>query len=200
MTLRLTRLDAGIPIVTSDGRPTQQFLRIFNGALGSIEASFNTLEETTEDIEELLTTVILLNELIVEAEEAIEAAEEATATITASDSLAKSWVENFTPPVVSADNTGLVTIADHDRHYGNGDVVSVDNDTLATGQAAGTKVYIFYEDAARAGGAVTYQFSTNEAGAAQIGDVHNVGAVEIPAAGTNSGGYARPPGYGGVEP
>jgi hypothetical protein len=127
-------------------------------------------------------------------------ANEAAEEITAGNSLSQSFIENFTPPVVSADNTGLVTIADHDRHYGDGTVVSVDGDTLATGEAAGTIVYIFYSQPSRAGGAVTYQYSTEEADAAQIGDVHNVGAVEIPAAGTAPGGYARPPGYGGVIP
>jgi hypothetical protein len=134
------------------------------------------------------------------ANAAAAAANEAAEEITAGTALSTSFVENFTPPVVSADNTGLVTIANHDRHYGDGTIVAVTGDTLATGEASPTRVHIYYSDPSRAGGAVTYQYSTDEADAAQIGDVHNVGAVEIPAAGTQSGGYARPPGYGGFEP
>jgi hypothetical protein len=134
------------------------------------------------------------------ANDAAEAANTAAEEITSGSALSTSFVENFTPPVVSADNTGLVTIANHDRHYGDGTVVAVTGDTIATGAAPGIIVYIYYSDPTRAGGAVTYQYSTAEADAAQIGDVHNVGAVEIPAVGTQSGGYARPPGYGGIEP
>jgi hypothetical protein len=134
------------------------------------------------------------------ANAAAEAANEAAAEITSGSALSTSFIENFTPPVVSADNTGLVTIANHDRHYGDGTIVAVTGDALATGEAAGTIVYIYYSDPTRAGGTVTYQYSTAAEDAAQIGDVHNVGAVEIPAAGTQSGGYARPPGYGGIEP
>ena len=159
-----------------------------------------TLEIATDDLADLLASIISLNELLVDAEEAIENVNEAAEALTASSSLATSFVENFTPPVVSADNAGLVTIANHDRHYGNGTIVAVTGDTLATGEASPTRVHVYYSDAARAGGAVTYQYSTAEADAAQIGDVHSVGAVEIPAAGTQSGGYARPPGYGGFEP
>lgn len=134
------------------------------------------------------------------ANTAAEAANAATEEITSGNALSASFIENFTAPAVSADNTGLVTIANHDRHYGNGTVVAVTGDTLATGEVSPTRVHIYYSDPSRAGGAVTYQYSTAEADAAQIGDVHNVGAVEIPAAGTQSGGYARPPGYGGFEP
>lgn len=199
MTLRISRIDMGLPIVTETRRPTQKHLQDLNKAFDAIEVAFNALEGTTTDLGELLASVILLNELIVDAEAAIDAANEVTAEIAASDSLAKSWIENFTPPVVSADNAGLVTIANHDRHYGNGDIVAVTGDTLATGEAAGIIVYIFYDDTSRAGGAVTYQYSTVEADAAQLGDRHNVGAVEVPAAGTANGGYARPPGFGGVQ-
>lgn len=134
------------------------------------------------------------------ANAAADAANDAAESITAENSLANSFVENFTPPLVSSDNAGLVTIANHDRHYADGTVVAVTGDTLATGEASGTVVYIFYAQPSRAGGVVTYQYSLDEADAAQLGDTHNVGAVEVPAAGTASGGYPRPPGYGGVIP
>lgn len=193
MTLRLTRLDGGIPIVTKEGRPAQQFLRIVNGAFTAIEAAFNSQAD-------FVAAIVALNNLITTANAAVAAVTTAATNVTAASNLANSYVANFTPPVVSADNTGLVTIANHDRKYGDGTSVAVTGDTLATGEAPGTIVYAYYSDPDREGGAVTYLYSTTEADAAQIGDVHNVGAVEIPAAGTVDGGYARPPGYGGILP
>lgn len=120
--------------------------------------------------------------------------------VTEASDLANSYVENFTPPMVEADNAGNVTIADHDRVYGDGTTVSITGDTVATGESNPAIVYIYYDDPTRADTTPSFQFSTTEGDAAQIGDRHNVGAVTIPAAGTQSGGYARPPGFGGIEP
>jgi hypothetical protein len=193
VTLFLDKLSDTQPIVTSDRYPTRQFQYLLQRAFENIETSVNSLED-------FVTAIVNLNDLITTANEAIEAVNTVAETITAASALSTSFVENFTPPVVEADSAGLVTIANHDRHYGDGTIVAVTGDTLATGEASPTRVHIYYSDPSRAGGAVTYQYSTDEADAAQIGDVHNVGAVEIPAAGTQSGGYARPPGYGGFEP
>jgi len=51
-----------------------------------------------------------------------------------------------------------------------------------TGLSYSTTYYIYYLDASRAGGAVTYQASTDPADAVQSGNVHSAGAVETPAA------------------
>jgi hypothetical protein len=193
MTLRLTRLDASLPIVNPDGTPTAQFLRLFNGNDDAIERNDAAQAEAIEAIAAAQAAADAANE-------AAENANTAAESVTASDNLGKSFVADYTPPMVEADNAGNVTIANHDRVYGDGTSVPVTGDTLATGEVNPAYVYIYYDDPARTGGAVTYEFSTTEADAAQIGDRHSVGAVQIPAAGTASGGYARPPGYGGVEP
>lgn len=193
MTLRLTRLDGTVPIVDEKGRPTLQLIALWQRNCESIETAVNAIDAT-------LAAIAAANAAAAAAQAAADNANAATEDITASNALTNSYVENFTPPVVSAATTGVVTIANHDRHYGDGTVVPVTGNTVATGQAAGVIVYIYYDQPSRAGGAVTYAYSVDEADAAQIGDRHNVGAVEIPSIGTSSGGYARPPGYGGVEP
>lgn len=177
-------------IVNQDGTPTIAFQVYWQKFRESLESALGSLEDQVAAIAAAQAAADAANAAAANANTAAE-------EITAGNALTNSYVENFVAPVVSADNTGLVTIADHDRHYGDGTIVSVDGDTLATGLSNPDIAYIFYTDVPRAGGAVTYQFSTDEADAAQVGDVHNVGAVQIPAAGTASGGYARPPGYGG---
>lgn len=138
------------------------------------------------------------------AQVAADNANAAAGAVTSESSLVNSYVSNFTPPVISADNTGLVTIANHDRVYGDpilNPTVAVTGNTVATGKAAGTIVRIYYNDSTRAGGAVTYLFTVDPAPPpVQGGDTHSVGAVEIPAAGSVGGGYVRPPGYTGPIP
>jgi hypothetical protein len=193
MTLRLTRLNALVPIVDSEGRPTPQFMMLWQKNCESIETAVNAIQGTLDAIQ-------AANDAADAAQAAADSANAAAEAITAESSLSTSYVINFTVPLVSADSSGNVTIADHDRKYGNGDVVSVDGDVIATGLANPDIARIFYSDPSRDGGAVVYQFSEDEADAAQVGDIHSVGAVEIPAAGTASGGYVRPPGYSTAEP
>lgn len=200
MTLRIPRLDINIPIVQPGGHPTQAFLTFYNGAMRSLETAFNALEDAINAIEAAQAAADAANEAAAAADAAATAAQDAASDVNSAGSLANSYVTNFTPPVVQADSSGNVTIANHDRVYGDGSTVSITGGVVATGQANPTVVYIFYSDTTRADTTPTFQYSTNEADAAQIGDVHNVGAVTIPAAGTQSGGYARPPGFGGIQP
>lgn len=135
---------------------------------------------------------------------AAASADEAADAITSEQSLVNSFVTNFTPPLIQADSAGNVTIADHDRQYGNpalDPTVAVDGDTIASGEVNPAVVRVYYTDPARAGGAVSYLFTVDPADPpVQGGDIHVVGAVEIPAAGTSDGGFVRPPGYTGVQP
>jgi hypothetical protein len=96
-----------------------------------------------------------------------------------------------------------ITISAHTRHYPQPDGSTVDvavSGGSLTGRAYSTTYYIYYDDPSRAGGAVTYQSTTSEATAAQIGDRHTVGGVTTPAAlgAPKTGGYTRPPGPGQV--
>ncbi len=100
--------------------------------------------------------------------------------------------------MIEADNAGNISIADHERQYGDPALnpdVSVDGDTLASGAAIGETVRVYYIDALREGGAVAYLFTIDPAPKpVQGGNIHSVGAVTIPAAGTAPGGGVQPPG------
>lgn len=132
------------------------------------------------------------------AQEAADDAAAATAAQRTENSLVNSGVIDITtPPLISADSAGSITISNHKRKYGDptlNPTVSVTGGVLATAFVAGDNVYVYYDDASRAGGAVTYQTSLNSANAVQGGNRHSVGAVTIPGAGTDDGTYVPPPG------
>ena len=107
--------------------------------------------------------------------------------------LETSYPDDFTPPFIQADDLGNVTIAAHRRYYGDGTSVAVDGGSLATGELNPSVVFVYYDDTRRAGGAVTYEWSTTPP--VQAGTRHVVGRVEIPAAGTQDGTYLYPPGH-----
>lgn len=137
------------------------------------------------------------------AQASADAAQAAADQSTSETSIVNSYPTNPTvPPLISADNTGSVTISTHDRVYGDptlNPTVSVTGGLIATGGSNPDVIRVYYSDPARAGGAVTYQFTVDPADPpVQGGSIHVVGAVTIPAAGTQSGNGVRPPGY--VEP
>lgn len=143
-----------------------------------------------------------LGTAIAAADAAAATANAAAASVTAESSLVNSFVDNYVAPLISADNLGNVTIAAHDRVYGDtalNPTVSVSGGVVATGAAPASVVRIYYNDPTRAGGTVTYLFTVDPAAPpVQGGNLHSVGAVTIPAAGTQGGKGVRPPGY--VEP
>lgn len=198
MTLRLTRLGISDRIVNPDGTPTQQFVRLYNKAMENIETAVNGLETA-------LTNIIDLNDLITEVETATTAAQAAAdAANAAADAsadataLQNSWVSGLTLTATDAGANVTITISAHTRNYADGTSVSVSGGSL-TGRAYSTTYFIYYDQASRAGGAVSYQSTTTESTAAQVGDRHAVGRVLTPAAlgGPESGVGPRPP---GIEP
>lgn len=138
------------------------------------------------------------------AQDAADNANAAAGAVTSESSLVNSYISNFTPPVISVDSTGLVTIANHDRVYGDpvlNPTVSVVGDTISTGEPTGSLIRVYYIDPARAGGAVTYLYTVDPADPpVQGGDTHSVGAVTVPGVGSVDGGFIRPPGYTGDIP
>lgn len=133
------------------------------------------------------------------AQNAADNAQNAADSTTAETSLVNSYVSNFTPPLISVDSTGLVTIANHDRVYGDSALnptVAVTGGNVGTGQPTGSLIRIYYNDPSRAGGAVTYLYTVDPAAPpVQGGITHSVGAVTVPGAGSVDGGYVRPPGF-----
>lgn len=115
-------------------------------------------------------------------------------------SINASYPTNYSPPLLTADPTGGVNIVAHDRVYGNptlNPTVTVFAGSVATGFAPGDIARVYYDDPDRSGGLVTYQATLDPAVAAQTGNRHSVGAIEIPPTGTGEGRPTLPP--GGVQ-
>jgi hypothetical protein len=166
----------------------EQFRRFYNDNSGKTEDAVAALVTAVTDIQAALDT----------ATQAQQSAQEANTTanaVKAQDALK----DSYTSPVgvLSAASDGEVTIAAHDRVYTDGDMTTVAvNSGSVSGFSEGDYVYVTYLDADRAGGAVTYSGTTSSSGIAQVGNMHIVGTVTIPAAGDPpaTGGGEQPPG------
>jgi cell wall-associated NlpC family hydrolase len=184
----ITKIVGGNPIVDAQGKPKDSFLTPLNNSLKSLESALNQLlaipaiQEALDDLDTAITA----------ANAAAANAQAAADTVTAESSLATSYATGLT---IDAASTGIVTISAHTRVYGNGDSVPVNGGSVNTGLTNPAVARIYYDQPSRAGGAVTYLSTTSITAAAQTGDRHSVGAVEIPAAGTQAGNPVRPPGY-----
>lgn len=151
----------------------------------AIEAAFGSVEGQIIDLR------MVLNRL-----EAAEDKAEAARTQAAATAYANALETSYPDPgnVLSAGAGGGVTIAAHNRVYGDGKRVPV-NAGFVSGFAPDDYVTVYYVDAARSGGAVMYQATTGLV--AQKDATHIVGQVTIPQAGEpDAGGTApTPPGY-----
>ena len=116
------------------------------------------------------------------------------------DSISSSW----TSPgqILTASDAGTnttITVADHTRKYGDSTSVFVTGSAI-TGLAYSTTYQIYYDDAARTGGAVTFNATTNPNNALHNAVVgrHYCGEITTPAAGGGStSGGVSPPSSGG---
>ncbi len=189
--VRIPNFQAGRRIVNPDGSPATDFLTALNNAFRQLQNAQNATN-----------AALIAAGLATAAAAAANAAADAAASET---SLVNSFVTGFagTSPL-SADSTGLITVSNHQRQYGDqtlNPTVNVTGSSFASGGVTGDIIRVYYNDPARAGGAVAYLFTTDPADPpVQGGDTHVVGAVEIPAAGSSDGGYVRPPGFTGPIP
>lgn len=106
------------------------------------------------------------------------------------------------------DSAGDVVVSTHDRVYSD-KVVSVTGDTVLTAAVPGDLVLIYYDDADRAGGAVTYAALVVAGGVGETDSAfassanpyrHFVAVKEVPAAGSSGGGSGAGSGGGGSMP
>lgn len=195
--VNLAPLQQSMPIVDAQGRPTTVFLNFINGTIQSLKNSVNDLIDIENAVEAANAAATAANDAAAAAQSAANDANDAatgaqaTADATSSEqSLINSGLINYTPPAIEASITGAVTIANHDRVYGNPTLdptVSVTGDTVMSGFIGDDLVYIFYDDPSRAGGAVAYQMSLDSSDAVQGGARHSVGSVVIPTIGTSEG-------------
>lgn len=200
MALKLDRLSASIAIVDEQNRPAPQFQLLIQNAWKSLEAAFNGLEQAVVAIQQAQDAADAANQAAENAQSAADSAgvaaggaQDAADAAGAASSLATSGVIGLNMEAVDAGSSASITISANTRVYGDGTTVSVNSGAI-TGLAYDTVYYVFYHDANRDGGTVTYQASTSPADAAQTGDTHSLGTVKTPiAAGTPMPAYPNPP-------
>ncbi|WP_088472634.1 hypothetical protein [Sphingopyxis witflariensis] len=201
---RINLFQRGVPIVDERGVPTIQFQTDWQQTVKELFASIDTVGAAQTAATAAQTAADNAQTAADAADAAASDAQAATDETRAETSLVNSYPANPVGTLITADNTGLVTIADHDRIYGDptlNPTVPVVGDTNVSGGVSGDIIRVYYSDPSRAGGAVTYAFTIDPAAPpVQGGDIHSVGAVTIPAAGSNNGGPVRPPGYANPIP
>jgi hypothetical protein len=184
--LRLPTLNQNIPIADAQGNPSPEFMRFWQNTVGKIAAAFNA------------TTAA--NAAAIVATNAAATALNAAQTVTNVSAISNSFVTGVTITATDAGSNVTLTISAHTRVYGDGSSVAVFAGSI-TGLPYSTLEYVYYDDAARVGGAVTYLATTSSATAAQAGIRHTVGSATTPAAlgAPISGKFVRPPGVGAIQ-
>ena len=185
---KLSALDRAGSIVVQDGTPTHQFQQNWQNQGKAIEGAIQILAEAVDGILAAQTAAQVANAAAVVAQDAAataqvaaEAANDAAAAVGSEGTITASGTSGLTLTATDAGTDATVNISAHTRIYGDSSSVSVSASSI-TGLAYSTDYWVFYDDPTRAGGAVTYQHSTDPADAVQTGDRHSVGAVTTPAA------------------
>lgn len=201
MALKLPRLQSRTAIADKQGMPDRAFHQWWDKFAGSIEDAFNQLEAAVAAIAAAQAAADAANAAAAAADAAAVAAQNAADDAAGAAALGNSGVTGVTITATDAGANVTVTISGHTRVYGDGTTVSVNSGSV-TALAYTTTYYIYYDQASRAGGAVTYLATTSQTTAAQTGNRHLVGVVTTPAAAGApiDGDYVGPPGVGGIIP
>jgi hypothetical protein len=206
MALKLPRLQRTISIAGRDGKPALEFHQWWARFAENIEDAFNQLAATVDAIAAAQAAADAANAAAaaadaaaVAAQSAATGAQDAADTAAAQTNLVNSYPGGLTLGATDAGTDASISISAHTRVYADGTSVSVNSGAL-TGLAYSTLYYVYYDDADRTGGAVSYASTTSGATAAQIGDRHLVGAVTTPAGGggPTTGDGVEPPGVGNL--
>lgn len=171
ITLKLDRMQRQTSYFDAQGRPTAQMQLLWQRHCEALEQFATRISQQVTDNSNLIAQILAANALATAANQTATSVQQAS-------SLAGSYTDPVS--VLSADNTGTVTVAAHTRRYLDGTSASVNGGSVG-GFANGAFVTIYYVDAGREGGAVTYQGTTGAV--SQEGSTHIVGGVTIPQAG-----------------
>jgi len=209
--INLQPLPNGQRIVDENGQPTQAFSLYWQRTMDTLLGQVSLQSEVIQALSDTVAAIQAAQDAAdaASAAAATAQAEAATATTTAEEitnatSLSNSYVGGLT---LGASDTGAsvtVTVSAHTRYYpqASGATTSVGVNSGSLPDLGYTiTYYVFYDDPARTGGAVTYQATADPAEAAQVGDRHFVGAISTPAAGSppSTGSGPRPPGVNSYE-
>lgn len=100
-----------------------------------------------------------------------------------------------------------ITVSGHERVYSDKTVMVTGATIITTGAVADDLIAVYYDDLARTGGTVTYQYTVIPDGIGEIAEYyassvnpgrHFVALLPVPATGTTSGGSGVGPGTGGT--
>lgn len=208
MPISLPRFERLSTLVDKDGQPTIEFHMWWQKFALTIESSFNTLETAVINIQAAQdaataanTAAAAANTAAVNAQTSANTANTAATASTAATALQNSWVTGVTLGATDAGTSASISISAHTRNYSTGTTVSLNAGSI-TGLAYSTLYYIYYDDAARTGGTVTYVATVNTTTAAQTGNRHTVGSITTPAAlgAPATGLNVRAPGVGAIQP
>ena len=185
--IRLDRLMRADSIQGSDG-VSQQFQALWQKTVEKIERAFEYVNQVNAAQQVTLDALTAAQALAASAKQQAEATDADLALVNSKT--------NPIDGLLTATSDGVITVSAHNREYANGTIVSVNAGSVTN---AGPFARVYYMDAARVGGAVTYLATTEEI--PQTGNVHIIGGVQIPAAGsppaTGTGttplGYVREP-------
>ena len=201
MALKLPRLQARVAVTDNAGMPDRAFHQWWDTFAKSLETAINDLADSVALIAAAQDAADLANAAAASADAAAAAAQGAADDAAATSALANSGVTGATITGTDAGANATVNITAHTRIYGDGTSVSVNSGSV-TALSYSTLYYIYYDQASRAGGAVTYAATTSDTTAAQTGDRHLVGSVTTPAAAApdTGGDYVGAPGLGSIIP
>lgn len=175
------------------------FERYWDEAMTRIEETLNAILSIPAIEAALAAVDAKADDALADAAAAQDTATDAATavnSVASETSLVNSYVVVDLAPTIEADDLGNITIQDHFRVYGDGPTVSVTGAGFFAGAASGDVVRIYYIQPSRAGGSVTYLFTTDPADPpAQSGSTHVVGSVRMPNVGTAAGVTVPPPGF-----
>lgn len=199
--IRLDRYMRGVPIVDRNGIPTLQEQAREQRNLEAIENAVNAVIDNANATAAANAAAVAANTAATAAQTAADNAQGAADEATATTAIANSYVSGVTITATDAGSNVTISISAHTRNYADGTNVSVNSGSI-TALDYSTTYYIYYDQASRAGGAVTYQATTSATTAAQLGDRHTVGSVATPAAAgpPATGDFVLPPGVGSILP
>jgi hypothetical protein len=206
---RLPRLPRNVALVdVKTGFPTIEFQRWWQSVVSKIEVQETTQDGLLDEIAEILgltsdleAAIDVVEDLADDAQASADAAQAAADGANSVASLTNSGTTGLTLDGEDAGADARIVVSAHTRVYGDGSTLAIAGPVNITGLAYSTEYYVYYDDATRADTTPTYQTTTSEATAAQVGDRHLVGRVMTPAAlaAPTNGETVRPPGIGNLE-
>lgn len=161
--------------------------RYWDDAMRQIETLFEqilSLPTIQEEIETLRTELETVSTI---SSEQLELLDQNLSFQQIDNSLRNSYIVPISGEVITADETGLITVSDHTRVYGDSSMnpsVLVQGTSIDSGASSGDIVRVYYRDPTRQGGFVTYEITIDPATPlVQEGEMHSIGVVEVPVPG-----------------